>query len=159
MRALHAGWAALFVVSLLTTTPILAAAAPAPASSAASVSLRWPSSGALDIQSTERDKKKTAKKKETIAIRVPSSAKRGDKDVEIIGKPSSEGRTCEMTIKWNDGKSTDVEKVRANDSKQCIFKVEVPRGDKVIGEASVAMKVTDGHGKKLASASRILHVE
>lgn len=162
MRALNARWAALLVVSAIAATPVLAVAAPAPSSGAAgaaSVGLRWPSSGALGVQSTEHDKKKAAKKKETIAIRVPSSTvKRGDKGVEIVGKTSSDDRNCEMTIKWNDGKSTDVQKVRTNNSRECVFTVDIPRGDKVQGEASIAMKSLDGK-KKLASASRIMHVE
>src|SRR3954468_23066975 len=123
MRALHAGWAALFVVRLLATTPILAAAAPAPSSGAADVRLRWPSAGTPDVQSTEKDKNKAAKKKETVAIRVPSSVARGARNVEIIGRPSSDDRSCEMTIKWNDGNSTDVQKGRANNSRECVFKV------------------------------------
>lgn len=153
MSALNVGAAALLVVSLAMTTPTLAAAAPVPLFVAARMGSGWPSLGAP----SERKSKKVVKK-ETIAIHVPSDVDRGTKGVEITGKPSTDNRSCEMTIKWNDGTSTDVEKVRANDGRQCIFKVDVPRNAKVVGEASVAMKLTDSHGKKLASASRVMEV-
>lgn len=103
------------------------------------------------VQAAKKKKKK--KTSESASITEIGNARRGKSDLEIKATVAKTGRACELTIKWKDGSTTDVE-ANSEEEKVCEFSVEVPNNTKVVGEATANLTVKDSAGKKVATASR-----
>ena len=143
MRTFIAAAAALLAVG--ATSPVLAAPLAPPISAGSSVVQALPGASAAGL--TVRKKKK-----ESVTLQDVENAKVGSSDLKITFKVSKAERTCQLEIKWKDGSSADVEDVDADSDKICEFTdIEVPKGSKNRGDASVTVRVLDGTGKKVAS--------
>jgi hypothetical protein len=89
------------------------------------------------------------KKKEAASIKEVKGAKQGKKGLKIKVKVVKDDRRCEMEIEFNDGSAPEIEDVEAGTDKYCVFSINVPNDEDVVGEATMTVTVKSATGKKL----------
>ncbi|MFN8635950.1 MAG: hypothetical protein U0893_19045 [Chloroflexota bacterium] len=109
------------------------------------------------VRASQKKNDSKKKKRESAKFLEIQNATRGKKDLEIKVKVAATDRSCDLTIEWNDGKTTK-DDVEAGRDKVCELSVGVPSSRDALGDTVAKVSVRDSSGNKVATISKTFTV-
>ncbi len=110
------------------------------------------------VQAKKKKKNRSKSTNKKMRLDDIGGVKRGKRDLKVRATVTEPGLTCHLVLSYADGGVDSPDNLNADNQKNCVFRVDIPRRASAVGQATAALYVYDPQGRVEGTVSTVFEV-